>query len=497
MRHIPVEPPAFFHRGPSPLSRLAFFGLISVALLFVDTRYRYLEDIRHVAATALYPLQRAAQLPGDGLAWVGRYFASQRSLTEDNAELKRRLAEYAAAAQAFAAMQQENARLRSVLDVRTHYAAGAKAVEVLYTGRDPFVQKLFVDKGADADIRPGEAVIDADGVVGQVTRVYPYMAEVTLVTDKDHAVPVKVQRSGVRSVLYGAGAGRAPELRFTAPSADIQVGDVLVTSGLDGTYPPGLAVARVTTVERDTGEIFARIACAPLAGVDRSEHLLILGQAAAAPPPARGSHGTRHAEEDGKRQTPGRGSAMMVLPNMAQLSTAGPEEILRPVRPWFIVLTLAFALFANLLPLSGIALALRPDFIALVLLYWCIQEPRYVGVGVAWGVGLVMDVGDATLFGQHALAYAFLAYAAEYFRRRVLRFPLWQQAAQVAVLLGLCAGLVAAGTLRGWRAAAALDLRGPAARRRAPLASCHAHAAVAAATTALVGHAVTPATRLH
>jgi len=133
---------------------------------------------------------------------------------------------------------------------------------------------------------------------------------------------------------------------------------------------------------------------------------------------------------------------MMVLPNIGHLSTASPEEILRPVRPWFIVATLAVALVANLLPLSGVALALRPDFIALVLLYWCIQEPRYVGVGIAWGVGLLMDVGDATLFGQHALAYAFLAYAAEYFRRRVLRFSLWQQAAQVAVLLGLCAALV-------------------------------------------------------
>jgi rod shape-determining protein MreD len=133
---------------------------------------------------------------------------------------------------------------------------------------------------------------------------------------------------------------------------------------------------------------------------------------------------------------------MMVLPNISHLSIAGPEEILRPVRPWFIVLTLVCALAANLLPLSGVALALRPDFVALVLLYWCIQEPRYVGVGIAWGIGLLMDVGDATLFGQHALAYALLAYAAEYFRRRVLRFPLWQQAALVAVLLGLCAGLV-------------------------------------------------------
>ena len=132
----------------------------------------------------------------------------------------------------------------------------------------------------------------------------------------------------------------------------------------------------------------------------------------------------------------------MVLPNLAQLATAGPEEILRPVRPWFIVFTLALALVANLLPLSGVALALKPDFIALVLLYWCIQEPRFVSVGIAWWIGLLMDVGDATLFGQHALAYALLAYAAEYFRRRVLRFPLWQQAAQVAALLGLCAALV-------------------------------------------------------
>jgi len=130
----------------------------------------------------------------------------------------------------------------------------------------------------------------------------------------------------------------------------------------------------------------------------------------------------------------------MALPNIGHL--AGPDEILRPVRPWFIVATLAVALVGNLLPVSGMMLALKPDFVALLLLYWCIQEPRYVGVGIAWWVGLLMDVGDGTLFGQHALAYAFLAYAAEYFRRRVLRFPLWQQAAQVAVLLGLCAALV-------------------------------------------------------
>ena len=127
---------------------------------------------------------------------------------------------------------------------------------------------------------------------------------------------------------------------------------------------------------------------------------------------------------------------------MPPFVAARPEEILLPVRPWFIVLTLLVGLVANTLPMSGMALTLKPDFLALVLLYWCIQEPRLIGVGVAWCLGLMMDVVDATVFGQHALAYSVLAYGAGYFRRRVLRFPLWQQAAQVAVLLGLCAGLV-------------------------------------------------------
>jgi rod shape-determining protein MreD len=127
---------------------------------------------------------------------------------------------------------------------------------------------------------------------------------------------------------------------------------------------------------------------------------------------------------------------------MQPFVAARPEEILLPVRPWFIVLTLLIGLLANTLPISGMALVFRPDFLALVILYWCIQEPRLIGVGVAWWLGLMMDVVDATVFGQHALAYAVLAYGAGYFRRRVLRFPLWQQAAQVAVLLLLCAGLV-------------------------------------------------------
>jgi rod shape-determining protein MreC len=284
MRHINVEPPPFFHRGPSPLTRLAFFGLISLTLLFADTRYRYLENIRQVVAIALYPLVRAVQLPGDAIAYVGAYFSSQKQLASENAALRAQLLAQAPAAQGYSRLEQENARLRALSRVEARFHGSATAAEVLYSGRDPFTQKVFVDKGESAGVLPGQAVIDELGVVGQVTRVFPRMSEVTLLTDKDHAVPVKVERSGVRSVMYGAGTGRLPELRFLSPNAEIQQGDRLVTSGLDGTYPAGLAVAVVASVERDTGQIFARVTCKPLAGVDASGQLLILGQAAAAEP---------------------------------------------------------------------------------------------------------------------------------------------------------------------------------------------------------------------
>ena len=258
-------------------------GLLSIALLFADTRFRYLESLRQVVAIALYPLQRAVEVPGEAFSYVGDYFSSKRQLADENARLKQQVVE-ASTAQASALLEAENARLKSLLDIERRYRNAAIAVEVLYMGRDPFTQKLFVNKGADAGVNAGDAVVDELGVVGQVTRTYPLMAEVTLVTDRDHAVPVKIERTGMRSVLFGNGTGRSPELRFTAPSADIKVGDRLLTSGIDGTYPPGLAVAEVIDIDRDTGQMFARISCRPLAGVDRSQYLLVLGREAARSP---------------------------------------------------------------------------------------------------------------------------------------------------------------------------------------------------------------------
>jgi rod shape-determining protein MreC len=283
MRPIPVDTPAFFNRGPSPLARLAFFGLLSLALLFADTRYRYLESVRQAVAIVLYPVERMLDMPGAAFAYVSDYFGSKRRLADENAMLRQELVARAPATQGYAREQAENARLRALLDVRAQYAATAVAVQVLYTSRDPFTQKVFVDKGTSAGVAAGAGVIDANGVVGQVTRAFPYMAEVTLITDRDQAVPVQVERSGARSVLFGNGTGRSPELRFTSPSADIRAGDRLVTSGLDHTYPPGLAVAEIVDVVRDSGQMFARILCKPLAGIDHSEFLLVLSQSASMP----------------------------------------------------------------------------------------------------------------------------------------------------------------------------------------------------------------------
>ena len=161
MRHIPVEPPPFFHRGPSPLARLAFFGLLSLALLFVDTRFRYLEGIRQRRGAS--SIRCSARRSCPARRWPASAATSRRSARSPTRTptLKRQLGRAAPRPRRRSpSTQQENARLRALLDVRTRYAAAATAVEVLYTGRDPFAQKLFVDKGADAGIQPGEAVID-------------------------------------------------------------------------------------------------------------------------------------------------------------------------------------------------------------------------------------------------------------------------------------------------------------------------------------------------
>lgn len=279
------QPPPFFKRGPAPLARLAFFVILSLALLVLDLKYRYLELARQGVATALYPLQRAAYTPVGLYERFGEYFTSLAAMQEENARLKRKELEAANWLLRQQHLEQENQRLRALLDMKAKQPVSGVLAEILYAARDPFTRRVIVDKGGRHGIAAGQAVVDETGVLGQVTRVYPLQSEVTLVTDKNQAVPVKILRNGLRTVLFGATGGQL-ELRFLAANADVRPGDVLVTSGLDGIYPPGLPVARVARVDRDAAYSFARILCEPVAGVERHGQVLILGlrEFPAAPP---------------------------------------------------------------------------------------------------------------------------------------------------------------------------------------------------------------------
>jgi len=277
-------PPPFFKRGPAPLARLAFFAALSIVLLVADLRFHTLEWARLVLATIAWPVQRVAQMPVEGAEGAGQYFASLVQLQKENAALRSRSLATANQLLRQEHLEQENRRLRTLLDMKERQPAEGRVAEILYAARDPFARRVIIDKGLQAGVASGQAVIDDLGVIGQVTRVFPLTAEVTLLTDKDQAIPVQVQRNGLRAVAAGAGAG-AMELRFLAANAEIQVGDVLVTSGLDGLYLPGLPVARVAHIDRDNSYAFARIRCEPIAGVERHGHVLVLGARVVPPQP--------------------------------------------------------------------------------------------------------------------------------------------------------------------------------------------------------------------
>ncbi|HWU97185.1 MAG TPA: rod shape-determining protein MreC [Oxalicibacterium sp.] len=269
------SPPPLFKQGASARAKMVFFALIALVLLSVDSHVRSLGMVRQVVSTALYPLQVAALAPRDAFRYVGGYFGSLSDLKEENAKLRLQQTIDARALQQGQQLLSENTHLRNLLDMKAQLPVKSVMGEILYDTRDPFTRKIMLDRGSQNGVEPGQPVIDHVGVVGQVTRVFPFASEVTLLSDKDQVIPVQVVRNGLRSVAYGRGQSNLLELRFMPTNADIQKDDVLVTSGIDGVYPPGLAVATVTQVE-NKADSFARIVCKPSAGIDRNRHLLIL-----------------------------------------------------------------------------------------------------------------------------------------------------------------------------------------------------------------------------
>lgn len=295
------SPPPFFKRGPAPLVRLFFFASMSLALLVLDARFRYAEGLRGALALVAYPLQRIATAPIDFGAGLIDYFRIQSSLVEDNEKLRAQALTYARDAQRYQAAHAEAEQLRRLIGATERLEVKAAPAEVLYTGRDPYSHKVFINRGAAQDVRPGSPVADDAGLVGQVTRVHPLVSEVTLITDRDQVTPVQVLRNGLRAVAFGGGISGMLELRFTVTNAEIQVGDRLVTSGIDGTYPAGLPVAVVVRIERDADNSFARVFCQPSAGVDRGRYVLVLTDEAVRPPKPAAQAGKERRGEKTRR----------------------------------------------------------------------------------------------------------------------------------------------------------------------------------------------------
>ncbi len=271
-------PPPFFKQGPSALTKLIFFAALALFLMVADARFGMVRPLRAAIATALYPVQWAVLEPVRLVMGGGAYVEGLARLQAKADLAQRQLAAQSARAGQVEQLNLENARLRQLLALRTQITTPGQSAEVLYDAADPYTRKVVVDKGSTQGVVAGSPVLDGLGVLGQVTRTYPMVSEVTLLIDRDQSIPVLNTRTGARSVAYGdpSANGGQLELRFMAGNSDVQVGDVLTTSGVDGVYPLGLPVATIAKIERRADSAFARIYCTPAAQVAGPRHVLVL-----------------------------------------------------------------------------------------------------------------------------------------------------------------------------------------------------------------------------
>jgi rod shape-determining protein MreC len=269
-------PPPFFRQGPSALTKLTFCSALAVFLMVADTRLKLTQPVRTLAATVLHPIERVLRVPVD--AWIGASeyaMGLQHALSAESAA-SATLARQAERSFRVEQLAAENKRLRALLELRPALTVRTQPAEVLYEASDPFSRKVIIDRGTAQGVAVASPVINEAGVLGQVTRVYPLSSEVTLLTDKDAAIPVLNPRTQQRSAAFGIAAGAGLELRFMANNADMKVGDILETSGVDAVYPPGLPVATVTAIDRKVDTGFAKVMLAPVAQPDGVRHVLVL-----------------------------------------------------------------------------------------------------------------------------------------------------------------------------------------------------------------------------
>ncbi|MGQ4880365.1 rod shape-determining protein MreC [Billgrantia sp. LNSP4103-1] len=246
------------------------------AFMFVDHRFTRMEEVRAQLTTIVAPIQWLVALPSDVLTWGSLALSDQRALVEENRRLREQVLHLSHRVQHMSSLTAENVRLRELLNAAPRPEASYITAELLSLDADPFTHQMVIDRGRRNGVHVGQPVIDASGLVGQVTAVSAYSSRVLMVVDASHALPVQINRNGLRFVLQGGGQYESLRVMHVPDTADVREGDLLVTSGLAGRFPPGYPVARVTEVVHDPGQPFARVSAEPVARLERSRHFLLI-----------------------------------------------------------------------------------------------------------------------------------------------------------------------------------------------------------------------------
>lgn len=250
--------------------------VLSIVLMTLDHRQQHLPSLRSALSMLVYPLQLAVDFPHNALEWMGESLASRRALQEENARLRTQHLVLQAELQKLASLQRENLRLRELLDSSFKVGERVLIAELMAVDLDPYRHQVLLNRGSRAGVFVGQPILDARGVMGQILRVTPLTSTAMLITDPGHAIPVQLNRNGLRTIALGTGSLTELSLPHMPNNADIRVDDLLVTSGLGGRFPPGYPVGVVTEVARDPGRAFAEVRARPLAALDRSREVLLV-----------------------------------------------------------------------------------------------------------------------------------------------------------------------------------------------------------------------------
>ena len=265
-----------FLQGPSATLRMIILVIVSIMLMTIDHRWNHLEIVRSTLSHILYPLQYTIDLPIRLYDWTEKTLSTQKTLLDENKALLDQQLQSRVSLQKLDILEKENSRLRDLLSATPKVKEKVLIAEILTVDINPYRQLIILNKSASNGVYPGQPIIDAEGVMGQIKYVNSLSSTAILITDASHALPVQIDRTGLRSIAFGTGQSGFLELRHIPHSADLREGDKIITSGLGGKFPPNYPVAIITSVERPAGEAFTTVKAKPLALLDRSREVLLV-----------------------------------------------------------------------------------------------------------------------------------------------------------------------------------------------------------------------------